>query len=296
MFKFAIRGLLAAALLGAALLGHAATGKLVVGGKNFTEQRLMAEMTSQYLKAKGFDVDLRTDMGSAVLRQAQENGQVDLYWEYTGTSLIEYNKIMDRLTPQQAYDRVKTLDTNKGLVWLKPSRANDTFALAIRNEDQAKLHLNTISDLAAALNAGKELTAAVGVEFVARPDGLPGLEKLYGFQYPKSLLKTMDIGLTYQALKAGQVDLAMVYSTDGRVAAFNLHVLKDDKNFFPAYALVPVVRQDTLQKYPQLADLMNTLSSRLDDTLMQKLNAQVDVDKKSVEQVSHDFLVQQHLI
>lgn len=296
MFRSTIRALLVVALMSVAALGHAATGKLVVGGKNFTEQRLMAEMTAEYLKAKGFDVDLRTDMGSALVREAQEQGQIDLYWEYTGTSLITYNKITDRLTPDETYQKVKELDGKKGLVWLNPSKANDTFALAIRQEDQARLHLATISDLAAALNAGKQLTVAAGVEFVARQDGLPGLEKTYGFKYARSLIKQMDIGLTYQALQAGQVDLAMVYSTDGRVKALKFFVLKDDKNFFPAYALVPVVREDTLKKYPQLADLMNALSARLNDQTMQDLNAQVDVDKKSVEQVSHDFLTQQKLI
>jgi len=296
MFRKALHALFALSLMTAATLTHAATGKLVVGGKNFTEQRLMAELTAEYLKAKGFDIDLRTDMGSSLVRQAQEQGQIDLYWEYTGTSLITYNKVTDQLTPDQAYQRVKELDAKKGLVWLNPSKANDTFALAIRQQDQARLHLSTISDLAAALNAGKPLSVAAGVEFVSRQDGLPGLEKTYGFKYSRSLIKQMDIGLTYEALRTGQVDIGMVYSTDGRVGAFKFIVLKDDRNFFPAYALVPVVRADTLKTYPQLADLMNALSTRLDDATMQRLNAEVDVDKKSVEQVSRDFLMQQKLI
>jgi osmoprotectant transport system substrate-binding protein len=296
MLQRTIRTLFSIAILTAATLAHATAGKVVVGGKNFTEQRLMAEMTATYLKAKGFDVDLRTDMGSALVRQAQENGQIDLYWEYTGTSLISYNKITEPLAPEEAYRTVKELDGKKGIVWLNPSKANDTFALAIRSEDKAKLKLNSISELAAALNAGKELTVAGGVQFISRPDGLPGLEKAYGFKYPRPLIKQMDAGLTYQALKAGQVDIGTVYSTDGRVQALNLLILKDDKNFFPSYALVPVIRKDTLDKYPQLAQLMNALSAKLDDSTMRKLNASIDVDKRSIEQVAHDFLAQQGLL
>jgi osmoprotectant transport system substrate-binding protein len=295
MFRTTFRVVLTSLLLAASIAAHAAD-KLVVGGKNFTEQRLMAAMTAEYLKANGFDVDLRTDMGSSLVREAQEKGQIDLYWEYTGTSLITYNKVTDRLTPEETYKRVKELDAQKGIVWLNPSRANDTFALAIRSQDQARLKLKTISDLAAALNAGKQLTLAAGVEFVAREDGLRGLEKAYDFKYSRGLIKQMDIGLTYEALHQGNVDLGMVYSTDGRVGAFQFVVLKDDRNFFPAYALVPVVRADTLKKYPKIGTLMNALSAKLDDPTMQRLNAQVDVDKKTVEQVSHEFLTQQKLI
>ncbi|PUA18057.1 glycine betaine ABC transporter substrate-binding protein [Glaciimonas sp. PCH181] len=296
MFKKKIQTLLAVSLLAMASLSSAVAPKLVVGGKNFTEQRLLAEMTGQYLKANGFDVDLRTDMGSALVRAAQEHGQIDLYWEYTGTSLISYNKITETLSPEETYRRVKELDAKKGIVWLNPSTANNTWALAIRESDRDRLPFRTVSELKAALEAGKTHTLAAGVQFASRPDGLPGLEKMYGFKYPRPLIKQMDPGLTYQAIRDGQVDIAAVYTTDGRVQAFKLLVLKDDKNFFPPYALVPVVRQDTLEKYPQLAPLMNAMSAKLDDTSMRKLNAAVDVDKKTFEKVARDFLVENKLI
>ncbi|HYS63449.1 MAG TPA: glycine betaine ABC transporter substrate-binding protein, partial [Paraburkholderia sp.] len=105
-----------------------AAADVVVGGKNFTEQQLLAEMTTELLQAKGFTVTKKDGMGSAVLRQAQESGQVDVYWEYTGTSLITYNKINDRLSPEETYKKVKELDAAKGLVWLDPSRANNTYS------------------------------------------------------------------------------------------------------------------------------------------------------------------------
>ena len=296
MLKQKIKALIATCIFAIAPFSHSAEPKVVVGGKNFTEQRLLAEMTSQYLKASGFQVDLRTDMGSALVRAAQEHGQIDLYWEYTGTALISYNKILEPLNAEETYRRVKELDAKKGIVWLNPSSANNTWALAIRESDKDRLPFRTVSELKAALAAGKAPTLAAGVQFVSRTDGLVGLEKSYDFKYPKSLIKQMDPGLTYQAIRDAQVDIAAVYTTDGRVEAFKLLVLKDDKNFFPSYALVPVVREDTLKKYPQLERLMNAVSARLDDMTMRRLNAAVDVEKKSFEEVARNFLVQQKLV
>ena len=131
---------------------------------------------------------------------------------------------------------------------------------------------------------------AVNAEFPKRPDGLPGLEKAYGFKISRADLKAMDSGLTYQALKDGKVDIALVFATDGRIKAFDFRVLKDDKEFFPNYAIAPVVRTETLKANPGLAPPLNALSAKLTDAVMQKLNAEVDVDKKSVEDVAADFL------
>jgi hypothetical protein len=131
-----------------------------------------------FLEAKGFTVTKKDGLGSAVLREAQENGQVDVYWEYTGTSLITYNKIVDRLSPEDTYKKVKELDAAKGLVWLNPSRANNTYAFAMNQDEAKKLGISTISDLAKAIKGGKTLTFASNSEFYARPDGLRPLEKM----------------------------------------------------------------------------------------------------------------------
>ncbi|MGD8710855.1 MAG: glycine betaine ABC transporter substrate-binding protein [Ectothiorhodospiraceae bacterium] len=274
----------------------ASAADLVVGGKNFTEQLLLASMTTQYLNAHGYDVDKRDGMGSTVLRKAQVNGQVDLYWEYTGTSLITYNKVEESLSPEETYQRVKKLDAEKGLVWLKPSDANNTYALAMRADDAKKRGIETLSDLAEAVNNGDDLSIAVNAEFYARPDGMKPMMKAYGFKFPRSQIKRMDSGLTYSALKEGEVDVALVFATDGRIPAFNFTVLKDDKNYFPAYALTPVIRKDTLEKFPKIRDLMNKVSSILDADTMANLNAQVDVKKKSVENVARSFLKEHDLI
>jgi len=281
---------------GALLVNLAMAQNIVVGGKNFTEQQIMSQMTAQLLQAKGFKPDVKAGMGSAVVRQAQENGQIDVYWEYTGTSLITYNKINDRLSPADTYAKVKELDAAKGLVWLNPSKANNTYSLAMNADDAKKQGIVSISDLAAKVKGGAKLTFASNAEFYARPDGLKPLEEKYGFEFPRENVKRMDTGLVYQALKERQVDVGLVFATDGRVPAFNFVILKDDKGYFPNYALTQVVRKQVLDANPKLAEYLNALSAKLDDATMARLNASVDVDKKTVEDVAKTFLKEQGLV
>jgi osmoprotectant transport system substrate-binding protein len=291
----ALQGMAAAIVLGVATTAAFAQA-VVVGGKNFTEQQIMAAMTAQLLAAKGFKPEVKAGMGSAVLRQAQENGQIDVYWEYTGTSLITYNKIKDKMSPDETYRKVKELDAGKGLVWLNPSKANNTYGLAMNADDAKKNGIATISDLAAKVKGGAKMTFASNAEFYARPDGLKPLEEAYGFEFARENVKRMDTGLVYQALKDHQVDVGLVFATDGRIPAFNFVVLKDDKGFFPAYAMTPVVRKAWLDANPKAADALNALSAKLDDATMAKLNASVDVDKKTVEEVASSFLKSQGLV
>ncbi len=284
--------------LAAAFLGSTAqAATIVVGGKDFTEQLLLTEMTAQLLKANGFDVDKRDGMGSSVVRQAQVNGQIDVYWEYTGTSLVTYNKMDSAgMNAEQTYDKVKELDAKQGLTWLNPSAANDTYGLAVRASNDKTDALMTLSDMAAAYNDGKHLVMALGAEFSKRPDGLPGIEKTYGFKMSRDDIAAMQDALTYQALKDGKVDIAEVFTTDGRIKAFDFRVLKDDKEFFPNYAIAPVVRSDTLKDNPSLAPVLNALSAELSDAAMQTMNASVDVDKKSIEDVAAGFLKEKGLV
>ena len=289
MFKTTFTGLLAAASFALGLTSASAQS-VVVGGKNFTEQQLMAEMTGQLLQAKGFKVDKRAGLGTAPLRQAQEAGQVDVYWEYTGTSLITFNKVADKLDAAATYAKVKELDAAKGLVWLNPSKANNTYALAMRKADASAKGIRTLSDLAAKVKGGQAMKFACNAEFYGRPDGLAPLEKTYGFEFGRENVVRMDTGIVYQALKDAQVEVGLVFATDGRVPAFDFVILADDKGYFPSYALTPVVRKETLDKNPKLAEILNSLSAKLDDATMARLNASVDVDKKSVEEVAAGFL------
>lgn len=274
----------------------AAAETIVVGGKNFTEQQLLTSMTAQYLRGKGYDVDNRAGMGSAVLRSAQENGQVDVYWEYTGTGLIVYNNVKEKLGRQEGYERVRELDMKKGLVWLNPSDANNTYALAMQASKAKAMGIETLSDMAAAVNEGKELVLASNAEWYAREDGFRPFAKAYDFKLPRDQIKRMDSGLTYTALKEGEVDMALVFATDGRIPAFDFVLLKDDRNFFPDYAITPVVRQDTLDNNPELDEQLNALSGLLDNEVMSRLNAQIDVEKEDIEKVARRFLEQNDLI
>lgn len=284
---------LIATLSGLALAGAMSTAQaadVTVGGKNFTEQQILASMTSQYLDELGYDVDSRAGMGSAVLRQAQENGQIDLYWEYTGTSLINYNDISERLDPEETYARVKELDAEKGLVWLAPSAANNTYALAMRADDAEERGIHSLSALAEAVNEGVELSFGLNAEFYARDDGWRPLQEAYEFRVGRRDVSRMDSGLVYQALRDGQVDVGLVFATDGRIPAFDFHVLEDDRNFFPAYALTPVIREETLTQFPELEAQLNALSALLDDETMAELNARVDVERETIEDVAEGFL------
>ena len=277
-------------------VGLAYAETIVVGGKNFTEQQFLAEMTSQLLRAKGFDVDKKNGMGSTVLRKAQVHGQIDLYWEYTGTSLVTYNKVKEKLTSTEVYNRVKELDKKVGLIWLNPSKANNTYALAMRLSDKDKYNINTISDYAKASKNNVKIKTGLNSEFSARPDGMPGVEKTYKFKLKRSNKIKMDSGLIYTALKNKDIDVGLVFATDGRISAFNFYTLEDDLNFFPNYALVPVIRADTLKKNPSLKGILNKVSSILSDDLMRNINKQIDVERKTVKSVATEFLTKHGLI
>ena len=278
------------------LAGATQAQEIVVGGKNFTEQQILSAMTGQLLEANGFSVDNRGGMGSGAVRQAMENGQIDTYWEYTGTSLITYNKVEEKLDADATYAKVKELDAAKGIVWLDASAANNTYALAMRKPEAEKLGIMTLSDFAARVNGENDLTLASNAEWYARPDGLKPLQEAYGFELSRDAVKRMDSGLVYDALKNGDVDVGLVFATDGRIPAFNFVTLKDDKGYFPAYALAPVVRQEILDANPKIGELLNALSAKLDDDTMSTLNAKVDVDKVSIENVAAEFLKEQGLL
>lgn len=283
-------------ILAGALAANAQAQKIVVGGKNYTEQLIMASLTSQYLENLGYDVSTRDGMGSAVLRRAQEGGQVDLYWEYTGTSLFVYNNISESLTAEESYQRVKELDAKKDIVWLEPSGANNTYALAMRQADAASTGIKTLPDLANAINDGKKLKFGLDAEFYSRDDGWTPLQKAYEFRVGRRDISRMDTGLIYSALRNSDVDVGLVFTTDGRIPAFDFHLLEDTQQFFPAYSMTPVVRQKTLDENPELADQINALSALFNDEVMAQLNASVDVDRKSIEDVARHFLKENGLL
>lgn len=264
-----------------------------VGSKDFTEQLIVNEMAAALLEDAGYPVQRKLNLGgSAVVHQAVVSGDVDMYVEYTGTGLTAILKLPVQTDPQKVFDTVKQgYETQFKSTWLKPWGFNDTYALAMRQDQATQLGIKSISDLKSKADT---LTLGATQEFITRPDGLPGLQTTYGVKFKDS--KGMDPGIMYQAVDSKQVDVISGFSTDGRIPAQNLTVLADDKQFFPPYFAAPVVRQDLLAKDPAIADVLNKMSGKLDDKTMASLNLQVDKDKKEPGDVAKSWLKQQGLI
>ncbi|MBV4460354.1 glycine betaine ABC transporter substrate-binding protein [Pseudomonas sp. COR58] len=284
---------LGCALLFAGFAQAADTPVIRIGARVFTEQTLLAEITSQYLRSKGYDAQITGGLGSNLARSAHESGQLDLLWEYTGVSLVAYNHVTEKLDSGQSYARVKELDAKKGLVWLAPSKFSNTYALALPEKVAEEYpQISNISQLNEVLRseAKPHRLVALDTEFANRSDGLDGMVKLYDMNLTRQNIRQMDAGLVYTALRNGQVFAGLVYTTDGRLNAFGLKLLEDDKHYFPDYTAAPVVRQAFLDAHPQLAGQLKPLAELFDDETMRQLNTRVDVDHESPSKVAADFL------
>jgi osmoprotectant transport system substrate-binding protein len=266
-------------------------GKITVGGKDFTEQQILTKMTSLYLKENGYDVEEADGMGSTVVRKALENGQIDLYWEYTGTALIVFLKQDVVTDPDKAYETVKEIDKKNGLLWLNKSDVNNSYAVLMREDMAKELGIKSLEELADYVKKdASDLKFASNAEFFSREDGLIGLEKKYDFTFPKNNIVKMDNGLVLNALKEKQVQVSMGTTTDGRNKGFNLVVLEDNKQFFPPYNAVPVIREEALKKYPEAEELLNKMAAKLNDETMRDLNYRVDVKHEDVTKVAQEWL------
>lgn len=300
------RGFLGAAATGAAALASpaiiAACGgsgtqsgakpALTVGSKNFTEELIVGNMAAILLRDAGYKVSTKLNLGStAVCHQALVRGDIDTYIEYTGTGLTTILKEPAKSDPQAVYKAVKQgYESKFKLTWLESWGFNDTYALVMRADKAKDLGVTTISDLK---KKGGQLTLGATEEFLARPDGLPGMDSAYGLQFKAT--RGMDPGLMYQAVNSGQVDVISAFSTDGLISALHLIVLKDDKRFFPPYFAAPVVRDSVLSQSSGIRDALNKLSGKISDATMQKLNLQVDQDKKDPATVAKSFLKDQKI-
>ncbi|WPP00773.1 glycine betaine ABC transporter substrate-binding protein [Pseudomonas sp. HR96] len=289
-----IASLMLSLALGLTSVAHAADKPVIrLGARVFTEQTVLANLTAQYLATKGYDVQITGGLGSNLARSAQETGQLDMLWEYTGVSLVSYNHIDEKLDSAATYARVKELDAKKGLVWLSPSKFSNTYALALpQNIAEQYPQINTISQLEAVVKSepSKGHVLALDTEFANRSDGLVGLTQRYGLTFTRADIRQMDAGLVYTALRNGQVFTGLVYTTDGRLNAFHLKLLDDDLHYFPDYTAAPVVRQDFLSAHPDLAAQLKPLAELLDNATMRELNAKVDVEHQSPNLVAAEFL------
>lgn len=293
---------LALSVLMAGTVTVSAAAPIVMATKSFTEQHILSALTTLYLRKKGFQIEPKTNIATTIGRNAMINKQIDMTWEYTGTSLIIFNHISKPMSPQEAYDTVKTLDAKLGLVWLNPAPMNNTYAFAMQRKRADAEHIDTLSQLVAKIEDVRKKDPdhnwmlGLDLEFAGRSDGLKPLQKAYNMPLDRPQIRQMDPGLVYNAVREGFVDAGLIYTTDGRVKGFDLKVLKDDKGFFPSYAVTPVVTKETLDSHPGLADALNSLSPLITDEAITEMNKRVDIDHQSPQQVASDFLKSKGLI
>jgi len=290
MKKFLILLVVVFLLVGTIASFALAKKEITVGAKNFTEQYVLGNIMSILLENSGFEVSEKFGTGSAITREGLTSGQTDLYAEYTGTASLVYLKHEEVITdPVELYNKVKTEDLEKnGIVWLDRSKINNTYAIALTKEQVAEIG-TTLSDLAKYVNQHHDLIWGVDHEFAERVDGLPGLAEHYGMDVNEENIKTMDAGLTYEALNRGQTDITMVFATDGKIKKYGLQVLKDDQQFFPVYNICVNVREEVLNKYPEIREILKPISE-LDDVTMTELNYQVDATGLPAKLVAKNFL------
>lgn len=263
---------------------------VVVATKNFSEQFVLGEIMADMIAAKtNLQVIKKFNLGAtAVMQSALLKGTVDLYPEYTGTAylvVLKYKKPQDAKKTFQIVKR--DYQTRFHLTWLKPFGFDNSQTLAVRQPFAKQYHLSTLSDLA---RISSRLTIAAPAEFLKRPDGLPGLRKTYGFQFKKILQLQPD--LMYQAIKRKAVQVIEVFTTDGRIPAYHLVAMKDNKNLYPPYDAAPVIRDATLKAHPEIKKALAPLAGLIDEKTIRHLNYLVDVKKQSPATVAHDFLVQ----
>lgn len=279
---------------GAAKAGPLKGDTLKVASKEFTEQLLLCEITAQRLESQGATVKRTCGMsGSNAVRAALTSGAVDMYWEYTGTGWLDLQQTATVNDPAQMYQKVSAMDKAKNnIVWLPPAAANNTYAIAVKSDVAQKLGITSISDYAKLAASNPSQAKFCGAsEFFGRDDGWPGVEKAYGFTLPKADTAELAEGPIYNAVaKSNPCNFGEVFATDGRIAALKLTVLNDDKKFFPPYNLSLNVRGDVLAKDPQIATVMAPVSKLLTTQELQKLNAQIDVDGKTPEEVASSWL------
>ena len=290
LFTAALTGALAAcggqgASSGAA--GGAEEKKVIVGSKDFTENEIVAEIYALALEEAGFTVERRMNIAGSVVHTSITSGEIDLYPEYTGTGLISILG-MEAMTDQdQVYNTVKEAYNEQfQITWLDYAQANDGQGLFISRRASDAYGITNISQLQA--NADKLRFCSQG-EFDEREDGIPGLTKLYGeFNWKSS--RIYDNGLKWEVVDQDEADAAPAYTTEARLTETDKFVLlEDDRHMWPPYNLAPIVRNEVLDRYPEIAEILNVVSAALDTETITGLNAQVDIQGEEYEDVAADF-------
>ena len=269
--------------------------QIVIGSKNFSEQAILGEIFAQRLEAKtSLHIERRFYLaGTFICQQAILAGRIDIYPEYTGTAVSAVLKETPQGSRQAVYDRVQSeygrrFDLRLGL----PLGFDDTFAIVIRGEDARRLNLQSISQAAAYT---PQWRPGFGYEFMERPDGYKGLAATYGLRFAEAP-RIMDLGLLTRALKEKQVDLIAGNTTDGLIPALDLFVLGDDRNYFPPYEAVAVMRRQMLERHPEVGRALDDLAGKISDQDMQEMNYAVDGKHRDIKEVVREFLHSKGLV
>lgn len=261
---------------------------IVVGSKNFTEQIVLAELFAQQIETHStLHVERRVNLGGTLLcHQALVAGKIDLYPEYTGTALTAVLKEPPQSDPSAVFLRVQSQYRARfGVEVMPPLGFNNTFAMVVRGDDAAKLHLRTISDIRA---FAPKWRAGFGYEFMERPDGYRGWVAAYGLHFSGEP-HILDLGLLYRALADRQVDLVAGNSTDGLIAALGMVALEDDRRYFPPYEAVPLVRRSMLDKHAEAGAALSQLTGKISEEEMRRMNYAVDGEHRDPAEVVREF-------
>jgi len=287
--------LLLAAILASLACEPSHSDRIVVGSKNFTESFILGELIAQQIEAHtNLKVERRFYLaGTYICQQAILAGRIDVYPEYTGTALTAVLKQKAGADKEDVYQRVKEEYERRFVLTLGPAFGfNDTFAMEIRGEDARRLHIQTLSQAA---QFAPQWRAGFGYEFMERPDGYPGLAAAYGLHFAEQP-RIMDLGLLARALQNHQIDFAGGNATDGLIPALDLFALEDDRHYFPPYEAAPVIREQTLQQHPEIAQALAALANTISDSEMQQMNYAVDGQHRDTQDVVRDFLKAKRLV
>ncbi|HEY2421157.1 MAG TPA: osmoprotectant update ABC transporter permease/substrate-binding subunit OpuFB, partial [Neobacillus sp.] len=269
--------------------------KIVIGGKLGSEPEILINMYKLLIeKDTNLHVELKPGLGkTSFIFNALKSGSIDVYPEFTGTAISEFLKETAVSTDRGAvYDQAQTGMRKKyNMEMLKPMNYNNTYALAVPKKLAEQEHLKSISDLQ---KIQENVKVGFTLEFADREDGYRGIQKLYDLKFAN--VKTMEPKLRYNAIKTGDINLVDAYSTDSELRQYNLFVLEDDKHLFPPYQGAPLLRKETVQKYPEVKSALNKLSGKITDDQMREMNYEVNVNGKSAENVAKKFLQTEGLI
>jgi osmoprotectant transport system substrate-binding protein len=279
------------------LSGTQRDAQFAVGSESFTEQEVLGNIAIQVLEAADATVIDRTGLGgNEEVREALESGEIDLYWEYTATGWLVFLSQTDSIQdPQEQYEAVARQDLEEnGIRWLDPAPGNDTYAIAASQETSKDLGIENVSDLKRLVEKDpKEATLCLNNDddFLTRFDGLPGLERAYGFSFPEENLIEMSADAVYDATDEAEIcNFGVVFTTSGFIRERDLKLLEDDENFFAVYNPALTIREDVFKQYPQMRKIFVPISQKLDTETLRKLNYAVDVQGKSPENVAETWL------